>query len=166
MCICAFPLRFPFLFSGSPPPLTGLIRPMLPLILSHKSIRMRPPGTGMQLLIMFRFTVFLMAEFGRMFQCPKILVNTVITGRTQGGKRVFYTSLRNTPIAGYLHANDYDKFEACFHFWQSNTRFSAYYFHKMRVYPSTATSFYTRFPVHLNTQQPHRSLESNQKTNL
>jgi len=78
---------------------------------------------------------------------------TVITGRIRGGKRLFFTGLRNTPFADYLHGNDYDKSEVCFRFWKSDTRLTVFYFRKIRVYPAQVAAFYSQFLTQLH-QQP------------
>lgn len=78
---------------------------------------------------------------------------TVITGRIRGGKRLFFTGLRDTPFVGFLHGNDYDKSEVCFRFWKSDTRLTVFYFRKIRVYPAHVAAFYSQFLTQLH-QQP------------
>lgn len=79
---------------------------------------------------------------------------TIITGRIRNKTRLFFTGLRNTPFAGYLHGNDYDKSEVCFRFSQSDTRLTVFYFRQFRVLPAAVNRFYTQFLTHVHTQQP------------
>ncbi len=78
---------------------------------------------------------------------------TIITGRIRDKTRLFFTGLRDTPFAGYLHGNDYDKSEVCFRFWQSDTRLTVFYFRKIRVFPPQVNAFYSQFITQLH-QQP------------
>lgn len=77
---------------------------------------------------------------------------TIITGRTRNKSRLFFTGLRNTPFAGYLHGNDSDKSEVCFRFWQGDARLTVFYFRKIRVYPSYVNAFYSQFLTQLHRE--------------